>query len=153
MNDTKPVKVKHEKRSFKERFSEILDEMWEMIGQHHHGISGHVARDVAADLSDSKDCYTYSLDLPGMDRDDIEVVIESGRLVIRGEKQDERSEKRENYVFRERRLGKFERSFSLPANARDKDIEAGFKSGVLTVKIPYKPDKEKALRKIKISSG
>lgn len=151
MSDSTPVK--HEKRSFKERFSEILDEMWEMIGQHHHGVSGRAAGDFAADLSDSKDCYTYNLDLPGMDRDDVQVVIESGRLVIRGEKQDERSERGENYVFRERRFGKFERIFSLPSNTRDNDIEAGFKNGVLTVKIPYKPDKEKASRKIKISGG
>ena len=153
MSETKPVKVEKEKQGFKERFSAILDEMWEKIGQHHHGISGHVAGDVAADLSDSKDCYTYSMDLPGMERDDVDVAVESGRLVIRGEKQDERNEAGENYVFRERRFGKFERSFSLPANAREKDIEASFKNGVLTVKIPYKPDEERAARKIQISEG
>lgn len=153
MSETKPVKVEQEKQSFKERFAELLDDWWDKIGQHHHGISGHVAGDVAADLCDSKDCYTYSLDLPGMDEGDVEVAIESGRLVIRGEKQDERSEKGENFVFRERRFGKFERSFSLPANAREKDVTANFKNGVLTVSIPYAAAEETPARKIRITTG
>ena len=151
MSESKPVKVEHEKQGLKQRFSDMLDEMWEKIGQHHHGVSGHVASGIAADLSDSKNCYTYSIDLPGMDQNDVEVEVESGRLVIRGEKQEDRKEKLENYVFRERRFGRFERSFTLPANAREKDIKAGFKNGVLTVKIPYKGGKEKASRKIPIS--
>ena len=153
MNETRPVKVEHEKQGFKERYSEMLDDMWEKIGRHHHSISGHVAGDVSADLSDSQTAYTYSLDLPGMDENDVEVAVESGRLVIRGEKQDDRKEKGDNYVFRERSFGQFERSFTLPANAREKDIEASFKKGVLAVKIPYKAGKEKAVRKIPISGS
>ena len=152
MSETKPVKVEHEKESFKQRFSEFLDEMWEKIGRHHHGISGHVSGDVAVDLSDTKDAFNYSLDLPGMDESDVEVVVESGRLIIRGEKQDERSEKGENYILRERRFGRFERSFALPANAREKDIKAAFSKGVLTVRSPYKTHKEKAPRRIPVTS-
>lgn len=153
MNEARPVKVEHEKQGFKERFSEMLDDMWEKIGRHHHSISGHVSGDVSADLSDSQTAYTYSLDLPGMDENDVEVAVESGRLVIRGEKQEDRKEKGDNYVFRERSFGQFERSFTLPANAREKDIEASFKKGVLAVKIPYKTGKEKAVRKIPISGS
>jgi HSP20 family protein len=152
MKKTKAVKVQREKESFKKRFSEFLDEMWEKIGQHHHALAGRVPGDVAADLSDTKDAFNYTLDLPGMDETNVEVLVESGRLIVRGEKQDERKEKGQNYVFRERRFGSFERSFALPANAREKDITATFKNGVLTVSIPYKAEKEKAPRKITIAS-
>ena len=88
-----------------------------------------------------------------MDEKDVEVAVESGRLIIRGEKRDDRKEKGDNYVFRERSFGQFERSFTLPANAREKDIKANFVKGVLTVKIPYKAGNEKAVRKIPISGS
>ena len=153
MSKSKSIKVQREKQGFKERFSDLLEDMWDKIGQHHHGISGHVAGDVAADLSDANDAYVYSLDLPGLDEDDVEVSVQSGRLTIRGEKRDDRQEKGENYVFRERRFGRFERSFTLPAKVKEKDIEASFNKGVLEIKIPYKANKEETARKIEIGGG
>lgn len=153
MNDPKPVKVERTKESFREKISDVLEDMWEKIGQYHMGVSGQAAHDVkpSTDLSEAENTLTYSLELPGMDDGDIEVSIDSGRLVIRGEKRDEREESGENYIFKERRFGRFERAFALPANVEEDNIKAVFDKGVLTVKLPCERGREKPSRKIEVT--
>ena len=62
---------------------------------------------------------TYSLKLPGLDENDIEVMIDKGRLTVRGEKRNAREESDGNYVFEERRFGRFERTFTVPAGVEE----------------------------------
>ena len=73
----------------------------------------------------------------------------SGPSILR----DEREEESEYYVFKERRFGSFERSFTLPANADRDNIQAQFSKGVLTVTVPRKPGAAGKAKKIRISSG
>ena len=155
MSDTKRIKVQHAKESFRDKMSDLFEEMWEKIGQYHHGVSGRPGSGVVADadLSESEDVLTYSLELPGMDENDVEVTVAGGRLVIRGEKRDEREEKGENYVFKERRYGKFERIFALPVNTEEHDVKASFSKGVLTVFVPCKAESGDNARKIEVSAG
>lgn len=155
MNDSKIVKVEETKETFRERVSDLLEDMWEKIGQHHHGVSGHSLHDVTADtdLSEEGNAFTYSLELAGIDEKDIEVIIDADRLIIRGEKRDEREEKNENYVFKERRFGRFERSFTLPANVDQDKVQARFDKGVLTVTVTRKPSSDRKAKKIKITSA
>ena len=148
------------KGTFKERMSEVLEDMWEKIGQHHHGIyatpgkMGEMGemRKPEADLSESNEVLRYQLELPGIGEDDIEVEIGSGMLSIRGEKRDEQEEKRENYIFRERRYGSFERRFIIPESAKASEVEATFTQGVLTVTVPYEADKQGESKKIDVNT-
>ena len=112
-------------------------------------------RFVAADtdLSEAGNVLTYNLELPGMDENDIKVAIEGGRLKIRGEKHDEREEKGENYVFKERRFGSFERVFALPTAAEEDNVKASFSKGVLTVTVPCKAEGGGGSRKIEVTGG
>lgn len=155
MNDEKRIKVKHAKESFRERVSDIFEEMWEKIGQHHHGIAGRAGSGVPADtdLSEAENVLSYTLELPGMDENDVEVAIEAGRLAIRGEKRDEREETGANYVFKERRFGSFERVFALPANTEEDDVKASFSKGVLTVTVPCKAASGGGSRKIEVTTS
>lgn len=155
MSEAKQIKIQHTKESFREKMTDLFEEMWEKIGRHHHGVSGSAAGEVAADtdLSETDNALTYSLELPGMDENDVEISIDAGRLSIRGEKRDEREEKGENYVFRERRFGSFERSFTLPGNADEQKVQATLSKGVLTVTIPCEGEPGGGSRKIKITSG
>jgi len=155
MTDSKQVEVQHEKESFREKISDVFEEMWEKIGQRHYGTAGRAAKGVAADtdLSEAENVLNYSLELPGMDENDVEVAIEAGRLAIRGEKRDEREETGSNYVFKERSFGSFERIFTLPANAEEESIEASFNKGVLTVTVPCKAGGEDGTRKIEVTAG
>lgn len=152
MNEPKIIKVDETKESFQERISDLLEDMWEKIGRYHHGVSGRAARHAPdTDLSETGNVLTYSLELPGMDENDVEVVIDSGRLIVRGEKRDEREETGKNYIFTERRYGRFERSFVLPANVEQDNVQAGFDKGVLTITVPYKASGGSKARKIKVT--
>jgi HSP20 family protein len=141
------------KRTFKEKMSELLEDMWDKIGQHHHGLyatPGKIGKP-DADLSESNEVLTYQLELPGMDDDDIEVEISPGMLSIRGEKRDEQEEKGGNYIFRERSYGSFERRFIIPESANVKKVKATFDKGVLVVTVPYEFDKQGETKKIDVN--
>src|ERR1051325_3924907 len=73
-------------------------------------------------------------ELPGMNREDIEVVVENSTLVIKGEKKFSNEVKDENSRRSERSYGTFHRSFSLPNTVDASKVSAEFKNGVLTVK-------------------
>ena len=88
-----------------------------------------------------------------MDENDVEVVIDSGRLIVRGEKRDEREETGRNYIFKERRYGRFERSFVLPADVEKDKIKAKFDKGVLKVNVPYRASDQVSVKKITVNHG
>jgi HSP20 family protein len=68
------------------------------------------------------------------------VELHDGILTIRGEKKLERDEKKEHARYVERVFGTFVRSFSLPQNADAEKIQASFKDGVLTLRIPKREE-------------
>jgi HSP20 family protein len=68
-----------------------------------------------------------------MDEKNIEVKIANGRLTIKGEKQEEKEEERQDYYVRERSFGSFERTFPVPDGVELDKVDASFKKGVLTV--------------------
>ena len=74
MSDPERLKVEQTKESFREKIADVLEDMWEKIGQYHQGVSGRAAHDVkpSTDLSESANILTYSLELPGMDNSDVE---------------------------------------------------------------------------------
>jgi HSP20 family protein len=79
-------------------------------------------------------------ELPGMSREDIEVVVENSTLVLKGEKKFDSEVKEENYRRIERTYGAFHRSFTLPNTVDASKVSAEFKNGVLTVKLPFREE-------------
>ncbi len=104
------------------------------------------------DVAELKDRYEVKAELPGMDENDIELTIEDGLLTISGEKKAETEEKEKGYYLKECSYGSFSRSVRLPENIVDDKIEAKFKKGVLTVKLPKKEILPPKSRKIAISN-
>lgn len=88
------------------------------------------------DMSETENEYIITVDLPGISKKDIEVNYKDNRLSISGERKKEEKEEKKDYIRRERYTGKFVRSFTLPAAVKDDKIKAGFKDGVLTVRVP-----------------
>ncbi len=78
---------------------------------------------------------TVRADLPGMEKDDINVEIKDNRLTIQGERKNELEEEKEGFYRSERSYGGFCRSLALPENANIDDANATFKNGVLEVTI------------------
>ncbi|MFT4298076.1 MAG: Hsp20/alpha crystallin family protein [Aeromicrobium sp.] len=76
------------------------------------------------------------LDLPGVDiAEDVSVEVAGGRLVISGERRDERAEQTEGRAVREVRYGRFRRSFGLPAHIGADAVSAHYDKGVLSVRV------------------
>ena len=90
----------------------------------------------SVDLVEKDNKYELTVELPGLEKDDISISVENGYVTVSG-KREERSEKQEGeYYVKEMRYGSFRRSFRLPKNVLDDKVEATYKNGLLTVVIP-----------------
>ncbi len=88
------------------------------------------------DVIDEGEQYRVVVDLPGFNKEDIEVYFEDGDLVIKAERKVEEEEKGRDYLRRERRYGMFYRRLSLPAEIDASGVKAKYNNGVLEIVIP-----------------
>lgn len=107
----------------------------------------------AVDVVESEKAYEVTAELPGMDEKNVEVNVVNGNLTIKGEKQEEKEEKKKDYYLHERSFGSFERSFEIPDGVDTDKIEASFKKGVLPVTLPKKPEAQKPAKKIEVKAA
>jgi HSP20 family molecular chaperone IbpA len=89
----------------------------------------------SAEVVRDGDDAVVRLEVPGLTPEDIAVEVNDGRLVISGERRDERSEESDGRSVREIRYGSFRRSFGLPAGTAQDAVSATYDAGVLTVKV------------------
>ncbi len=93
----------------------------------------------AAEVVKDGDDAVVRLELAGVDVDkDVNVELDRGRLVIHGERRDERASEdpaKDGRTLREVRYGSFRRSFKLPAHVTSEAISASYDAGVLTVRV------------------
>jgi len=92
----------------------------------------------SVDIDEEDDRYVIRADLPGVDKNDIQVNLENGVLSIRGEKHVERESGKEGSKRHrtERFHGTFARSFNLPTQVEADRVEASYRDGVLNLVIP-----------------
>lgn len=107
----------------------------------------------AVDIVEKDNAYEVTAEVPGLDEKDIEIKLSNGNLTIKGEKQEEKEEKKKDYYLHERHFGSFERSFRVPESVDADKIEATFKKGVLTVSLPKKPEAQKPEKKIAVKAA
>jgi HSP20 family protein len=88
------------------------------------------------DVYEEKDDIVVKAELPGMDKDNIEVNLTDHTLTIKGEKKKEEEVKEENYHRSERSYGTFLRTLELPKDVHADKVKASFKNGILEVRIP-----------------
>jgi HSP20 family protein len=94
------------------------------------------------DVSETDNEIQITAEMPGIDQNDVEVLLEDDRLIIRGEKKEEREDKDRNYHVRERVQGAFSRTLPLPFAPDPNQVKAEFRNGVMTITIP-KPQEVK----------
>lgn len=88
------------------------------------------------DVVEDKDAFTIRAEIPGMKREDIEVSIQDGALVISGERQEEKVNEGSEVHRKERYYGRFSRALTLPVAVSSDKVKASYKDGVLTVTLP-----------------
>lgn len=105
----------------------------------------------AVDICEAEDSFLVKADLPGMNKDDIQVDLKDSTLTIKGERRFEDKVSRDNYIRVEREYGTFTRSFTLPQNVDADKIKAVYKNGVLELTIPKK--EEAKAKQIKVEAS
>ncbi len=90
----------------------------------------------ALDVQEDKDNFVIRTELPGLKREDIEVSLHDGALIISGERKVEKVEEGVEIHRQERFYGKFQRALTLPTPVAAEKITAQYKDGVLTVTLP-----------------
>ena len=103
-----------------------------------------------ADLKETDQAHVLTLELPGLAREDVEVALEGDMLVVSGHKAEESDDASAAYRVSERRFGRFERAFPLPADVEAGRIEAQFRDGVLKVTLPKTAAAAQAKSRIEI---
>jgi HSP20 family protein len=88
------------------------------------------------DVSEDSNSLRITMELPGVNPDDVQVSLENNILTIRGEKKHQSDESNERVHRFERTYGMFERTFALPNTVDPEKIEAQYENGVLFVMIP-----------------
>ena len=99
----------------------------------------------ALDISERKDAYLVTVELPGLKPEDLDITMEDGLLTIQGERHFANDSSEQKFHRVERRYGAFRRSITLPAHVMAEGIEASFEDGVLQILVP-KAEEAKAKR-------
>lgn len=94
-------------------------------------------------------CMVAQLELPGIDKDDVEVHVEEDRLVVEGERPDDRTPEERAQTRGEARYGPFRRELPLPHAVDPSHVKARFRNGLLEVSVPQ-PSREERRKEIKI---
>ena len=117
-------------------FTQMLLMRRQMERNMRQAIAGTEAFNPRMDMKQTDKQYTITMDIPGMDKDKINVEIKQGMLIISGERRSENEDNKNNqYYSQERSFGSFMQSIPLPDDAKTDQIEAKYKNGVLTVTV------------------
>ena len=101
------------------------------------------------DISETDQQFEIDFYIPGVNKDQVNIDLNEGRLTVSGERKFEKENTGKNYRSVESSFGSFTRSFQLPDNIDQEAVSASFKNGVLSITMP-KDEKKIAKRSIAI---
>lgn len=105
------------------------------------------------DVASENEQYIVTLEAAGLTEDDIAITLQDRRLLISGEKKDEKTEQDKRYYRIERSYGSFQRVLALPNDADEDGVNASMRHGVLKITIPRIAEKSEAGKAIPIDKG
>jgi len=90
----------------------------------------------AVDVQEDADHYYVHAEIPGMNKNEIEISLHNGALTISGERKEFKRQEKAEVCRSERFLGKFQRTFTLPVPVQGDKVKANYADGILTVTLP-----------------
>lgn len=124
-------------RTIQEQMNRLIDLAWNRE-------SGEDIREGAwqppVDIYEDENSVIIKAELPDVDLKDIQVKIEDNTLMLRGERRQDQTVKKENYHRIERFYGSFQRSFALPLTIDRENVRATCEKGVLTIVLPKREE-------------
>jgi HSP20 family protein len=103
------------------------------------------------DVSEDSNAIQISMELPGVDPEEVRLSLENNVLTVRGEKKQQAEESNERVHRFERTYGRFERTFVLPNTVDPEGVDARYENGVLFIAVP-KAERAKP-REIRVKSS
>lgn len=144
-----------DKRDPFRELDEFLERMNEQFGGIGRSLEPGLRQEIRVDVADHGDEIVVTADLPGFDRDAIEVRLDDGTLVLdataESEAVDEGEESGVTYHRRERQERSVSRRISLPAEVLAEETNATYANGVLTVTLPKQSPEDAGGKRIEIS--
>jgi HSP20 family protein len=143
----------HPLEAFQREFNRLFDDFYRTPALAGGAEGMFAAATPRVDVKETDADYEVSAELPGIDEKDMELTVANNALTIRGEKKTEREEKEKNYYLSERSFGSFRRTIPLPAEIDEDKVEAHFKNGVLTVRLPKSAEAQAKTRRIEVKAA
>ena len=102
-------------------------------------------------VSETESDYLIMMDLPGVEKKDVEVNLSDGILTVSGERKTSEKSDENNRIWHEATYGAFSRSFELTSDIVEEKIKAKFNNGVLNITIPKAEEVKPSVKKITVS--
>lgn len=97
-----------------------------------------VKKEPLMDIIDEKDHYKVVMEMPGINKEDIDVQVSEDALTVKAEVKHEEKKENEGYYYRERRYGSFQRTIALPGEVVPEQTKAEYKNGILELRLKKK---------------
>lgn len=120
-------------------FFSLTNRLWEPMFPMMSDRRGHYITP-AADIIEKDDSWLFRVDLPGVEKDDIDIEVNGDQLVISAKRQVDKEEKHPGYTCIERVEGQFKRVFALPDTVDKDKISARTRNGVIEVRVGKVPE-------------
>ena len=105
----------------------------------------------ATDIKDEGDHYLVEMDLPGLSKEDVEVMVGEGVLDVTAKREERKEESDEGYIRRERGFVSFHRRLNLPDDATEEKLEAKLEDGVLKVRVQKTKQASEKRKKVEVT--
>lgn len=159
MNWNFPSSVSVSKGDLSQSLARLQDEMNRLFDHFYTGAQLHMTNwneklpsAPSVNVIETGDSFKVEAELAGMDPKNVEVEIAGGLLTLKGERKEEKEEKKDNgsYLRQEISYGYFLRSVALPETADGDKAKAAFKNGILTITVPKRPEAQQKPKKIEV---
>jgi len=131
----------------------LFGDFFEPVARRRFGMKAHEPGIVvpSVDVFERQGEIVVKADIPGVEKENIDITITKEHLTIKGEVKKEEEVKQEDYYSLERSFGSFSRMIQLPPEADGSKAKASFKNGVLEVVFPKKEESKQSEIKVSVS--
>ena len=139
------------KRNMFNIFDDVEQMMHQAFGHSLENGSSRLSYSPLMNVSETESDYFVMMDLPGVEKKDVEVNLSDGILTVSGERKTSERCDKNNRIWPETTNGAFSRSFELTSDIVEEKINAKFKAGVLNITIPKAAEVKPSVKKITVS--
>ncbi|MFI5012882.1 MAG: Hsp20/alpha crystallin family protein [Hyphomicrobiales bacterium] len=138
--------------SLQREMNRLFEDFWGGLGPRLPSSTGMNLLSPSVDVHETDPAYRVTVELPGLNEEDVEINLRDNSLIISGEKKSEHEEKEDGRHYSERSYGRFQRVIPFAAEVDADKVQAMFQKGVLTIDLPKNAKAQDKTRRIQINS-